>query len=268
MSSNTTQRFVTLAIIVTLSLSVWSGYLYSQTYKLSQDSSLRLAEAGRSLEEVNILVHEANSKLDAANKISSEGNRKLEEANKLLKETEDLLKEIRLHGIAYITSITVEQKPEIHYLTGELLLTVRLNFNASSLSRFPVYYEDKIIDTTESSINISGQTYSFDEFAKTTSAQTDLETPHWSDRPKTLGTDTPQVAVWIGLRGFAFQRQGIVLADPKENMTIGVDLKLQLIQAHTNLVMERTAIHLDFELRPEGQTSVRMLEWEPKPAPP
>jgi hypothetical protein len=42
MSSENTQRFLILAIIVTMSISIWSGDLYLQTYRLSRESKLEL----------------------------------------------------------------------------------------------------------------------------------------------------------------------------------------------------------------------------------
>lgn len=260
MSSQTTQRFVTLAIIVTLTLSVWSGYLYSQTYRLSQDSNLRLAQVEQDVEEMHVLVNEATSKLDTANRIVAEANMKLDEADKTLKEAETLLTDIKNHAIVNITSISVDQKPQVTYLNGEALLMTRLRINVPSPSRFPVYYESNIADPKESTINISRRAYNFEEFAEVTNAQTSAESPLWNEKPQTLVTDTPEVFLWIALRGFAFQRQGIILTEPKENATVIMGLKIQIIQAHTGLVMDQTLVRLDFELGPQGQKAVRIVQ--------
>lgn len=260
MSSLTTQRFVILALIITLSLSVWSGYLYSQTYRLSQESNLKLAEMKQDLREATALANEAVSKLDAANKVFSEANRKLEEADKILKETESLLHEVRNQGIANTTSITIDQRPQIYHFAGETLLAARLNVKVSSPSRYTVYYESDIVNGSESILNFTGRTYGFAEFARTTNAQTDPETPVWNERPKTLGTDVPQVTLWIGLRGLAFQRHGVLLLNPKEDVTVGVSLRLQITQAHTNLVMHQAVVNLVFEIGSGGQSSLRIVE--------
>jgi hypothetical protein len=260
MSSQTTQRFVTLAIIVTLTLSVWSGYLYSQTYRLSQDSNLRLIQVEQDVGEMHVLVNEATSKLDTANRIVAEANMRLDEADKTLKEAETLLTDIKNRAIVNITSISVDQEPQVTYLNGETLLMARLRINVSSPSRFPVYYESNIADPKESTINISRTAYNFEELAKVTNAQTSAESPLWNEKPQTLGTDTPEVFLWIALRGFAFQRQGIILTEPKENATVTIGLKIQIIQAHTGLVMDQTVAQLDFELGPQRQKAVRIVE--------
>lgn len=260
MSSQTTQRFVILAMIITLTLSVWSGYLYSQTYRVSQDSNLKLAEMEQDLREITALASEAASKLDAANKAFSEANRRLEEADKVLKETESLLHEIRNQGIVNITSVTIDQKPQIYYFAGEALLTARLGIKVSSPSRYTVYYESSIVDISESTLNLSGRTYPLPEVARTTNAQTDPETPVWNETPKALGTDIPQVALWVGLRGLAFQRHGILLLNPKEDVTVGVSLKIQVTQAHTNLIMHQEVVRLVFEIGASGQSSLRLVK--------
>mgnify|MGYP001065648739 CR=1 FL=1 len=260
MSGASTQRFVTLAIIVTLTISVWSGYLYSQAYRLSQDSNLRLIEVKQDIERMTALVNEATSKFDAANKLVSEADRKLVEADSILKETEELLEEIRNQGIANITSITVGQTPQIYYYSGEALLTVGLNLSISSPSKYPAYYESNIVDTTKSVVNVSGQSQNFEEFARITNAQTEPEEPIWIQRPNTLGTDTNPVTFWIGLREFAFQRRGILLTASRENVTIWVDLKIQVVQAHTNLVIDQATVHLKFELISGGKALVTLTK--------
>jgi hypothetical protein len=60
-------------------------------------------------------------------------------------------------------------------------------------------------------------------------------------------------------RSLAFQRQGIVLANPKENVKVRIDLRIQILQAHTNLVMHQMTTDLDFEFGPDGQTSARLI---------
>lgn len=260
MSSQTTQRFVILAMIITLTLSVWSGYLYSQTYRVSQDSNLKLAEMEQALREVDALASEAASKLDAANKVFSEANRRLEEADRVLKETESLLHEIRNQGIVNITSITIDQKPQIYYFAGEALLAARLGIKISSPSIYTVYYESNIVDISESILNFTGRTYGLPEFARTTNAQTDPDTPAWNGTPKALGTDLPQVTLWVGLRGLAFQRHDVLLPNPKEDITVGVNLKIQVTQAHTNLIMHQEVVRLVFEIRASGQSSLRIVK--------
>lgn len=259
MSSQTQQRFVTLAIIVTLSISIWSGYLYSQAYRLSQDSNMQLAEVSQNMREMDVLVNEATSRLDAANRVFADASRKMEEAKSIMRETEVLLSEVRNHGIANITSMSIEQKPKIQYLKGEALLVTKLTMNISSPSRFPVYFESSIVDTAESAINLSGRIYKFVDFARVSNVQTNSESPLWDEKSEVLGTDVPQVTFWIGLRGLAFQRQGIVLANPKENVKVRIDLRIQILQAHTNLVLHQRITDLDFEFGPDGQTSARLI---------
>lgn len=260
MPSQTTQRFVTLAIIVTLTLSVWSGYLYSETYRLSQDSNLRLIQVEQDLGEMHVLANEATSKLDTANRIIAEANMKFDEANQTLREAGTLLTDINNHAIVNITSISVDQEPQVTYLNGEALLMTRLRINVSSPSRFPVYYESNIADPKESRINISRGAYNFEELTEVTNAQTSSESPLWNEKPQTLGTDNPEVFLWIALRGFAFQRQGIILTEPKENATVTIGLKIRIIQAHTGLVMDQNLVQLDFELGPQGQKAVRIVK--------
>ena len=88
MSSENTQRFFILAIIVTLSISVWSGYLYSQTYRISQESKLELEATKKKLTEVDELLSEVNSKLETANELFSEATRRLQKAYNIQKDTE------------------------------------------------------------------------------------------------------------------------------------------------------------------------------------
>lgn len=259
MSSQTQQRFVTLAIIVTLSISIWSGYLYSQAYRLSQDSNVHLAEVSQDMREMDVLVNEATSRLDAANRVFADASRKMEEAKSILRETEVLLSEVRNHGIVNITSMSIEQKPQIQYLNGEALLATKLTMNISSPSRFPVYYESSIVDTAESTVNLSGRMYKLVDFAKVSNVQTNSENPLWDEKSTVLGTDVSQVTFWIGLRSLAFQRQGIVLVNPKENVKVRIDLRIQILQAHTNLVMHQITTDLDFEFGPDGQTSARLI---------
>lgn len=77
MSSENTQRFLILAIIVTMSISIWSGYLYLQTYRISQESKLELEATKQKLAEVDELLNEVNSKLETANELFSEATRRL-----------------------------------------------------------------------------------------------------------------------------------------------------------------------------------------------
>jgi len=223
---------------------------------------LRLTEVRQDIERMAVLVNEATSKFEAANKLVSEADRKLEEANNILKETKELLKEIKNQGIANITSVTVDQTPRIYYYSGEALLTVGLNLKVSSPSRYLVYYESNIVDTTGSTINISGRGYYLDEFAKVSNAQVGMETPNWSGKPEALGTDTNPVTFWIGLKEFAFQRKGILLTSSRENVTIGISLRLQIIRAYTNLVMDQITVHLVFELGSGGKASATVTEFD------
>ena len=232
--------------------------MYSQTYRLSQDVNLKLAQVEKNMGNMTNLVNEATSKLDAANNSVSVATRRLEEANKILKETKDLLNEIKNQGIVKMTAITVDQKPKIYYPDSEALLTIGLGIQVSSPSNFPVYYESNIVNTAESIINISGRTYNFDDFAKATNAQTNLDIPFWDVKPQTLGTDASKVGLWVGLREFPFQRKGILLTGSMEPVTFEVVLKIQLIQAHNNLVMDQTIVRLDFKITGD-QVSVTIV---------
>jgi hypothetical protein len=245
---------------ITLSLSAWSSYLYSQTYRLSQDSNVRLSETGQLLMEATTLASEAASKLDAANKILSEANRKLEEVDDIMRETKSLLSEIERQGAVNMTLVSVDDKPRICYFAGEPLLAVRLVMKVSSLSKYTVYYESSIVEISGSSLNFSGQVYGLAEFARITNAQTDLEAPIWNRETEALGTDIPEVALWIGLRSLAFQRHGVLLLDPKENVTLGLSLKIEITQAHTSLVMHQALFHLVFEIGPRERISLRIVE--------
>ena len=91
MSSENTQRFLILAIVVTMSISVWSGYLYSQTYRISQESKLELEVTKQKLVEVDELLSEVNSKLETANELFSEGTRRLQNADDIPLEAVELV---------------------------------------------------------------------------------------------------------------------------------------------------------------------------------
>ncbi|MBS7622049.1 hypothetical protein KEJ39_00005 [Candidatus Bathyarchaeota archaeon] len=233
--------------------------MYSQTYRLSQDSNVRLNEAGKVLMEATVLASEAASKLDAANKILLEANRRLEEVDNVMKETKSLLSEIERQGVVNITSMAVDDMPRLYYFAGEPLLGVRLVMKVSSLSKYTVYYESSIVEISSSSMNFSGRVYGLAEFARITNAQTDLEAPIWNQETRALGTDIPQVAFWIGLRGLAFQRHGVLLLDPKENVTLVLNLKIEIIQAHTSLVMHQASLRLLCEIGPREQISLRIV---------
>ncbi|MBS7625477.1 hypothetical protein KEJ51_00290 [Candidatus Bathyarchaeota archaeon] len=263
MSSRTTQRFVSLAIIVTLTISIWSGYLYSQAYRLSQESSMKLDEAKKSLEGATQLIREASSKLDEAKQIASEGKAKIDEANRILSETENLLKDIRRQGIIYINAVSVDGSPQTMYFAGEPLIAVRVRMSIASPSNIPIYYESKVVNPIESKINFSGATYSFNEYVKVTDAQPSRGAPSWSAQPTSLGTEVTELYLWIGLRSLPFQRKQIFLSDPKTNMTVGVELKMELLQAHTNLVLNQAKVYIMFEFKC-GEASARLIDWGPR----
>jgi len=263
MSGRATQRFVSLAIIVTLTISIWSGYLYSQAYRLSQESSMKLDEAKKSLEEVTQLIKEASSKLDEAKQIASEGKTKIDEANRILSETENLLRDIRRQGIIYVNAVSVDRPPQTMYFAGEPLIAVRVRMSIASPSNLPIYYESKIVNPAESKINFSGATFSFSEYVKVTDGQPDGETPVWSTQPTSLGAEVKELYLWIGLRSLAFQRKQIFLSDPKTNMTVVVELKMELLQAHTNLVLNQAKAQIIFEFKC-GEASARLIDWGPR----
>ena len=73
---------------------------------------------------------------------------------------------------------------------------------------------------------------------------------------KALATDNQKVALWIGLRGLAFQRQGILLPEPDNNNIVSIKLQIRIVQAHTDLVMNQKTINLIFQLNPEAQSSI------------
>ncbi|MEM3003950.1 MAG: hypothetical protein QXK96_01465 [Candidatus Bathyarchaeia archaeon] len=221
---------------------------------------MRLSETGQLLMEATTLASEAASKLDAANRILSEANRKLEEVDYIMRETKSLLSEIERQGAVNVTLVEVKDKPQVCYFAGEPLLAVRLSMKISSLSKYTVYYESSIVKITESSLNLSGRVYGLAEFARITNAQTDLEAPIWNQETKALGTDVPEVALWIGLRSLAFQRHGVLLLEPKENVTLVLGLKIEITQAHTSLVMHQTLLHLAFEIGPRERISLKTVE--------
>ncbi|MGQ9543647.1 MAG: hypothetical protein ACUVTM_06150 [Candidatus Bathyarchaeia archaeon] len=264
MSGKATQRLVTFAIIVTLTISIWSGYLYSQAYRLSQESSLKLDEAKKSLEDATILIKEASSRLDEAKQIASEGRVKIDEANRMLRETEELLKEIRRQGIIRINSVTVDGELKTVYFAGEPLIASRVKISVASPSDLPIYYESRIVNPVESKINFSGAKYNFIEYVKFTDAQPSGGAPVWDAHPTSLGTEVSEIYFWIGLRSLAFQRKQIFLSDPKTDMTVWVDLKIELLQAHTNLVLNQAKARFIFEFKTGGQASVRLVDWGPR----
>ncbi len=256
MSSENTQRFLILAIIISLSISVWSGYLYLQTYRISQESKLELEITKQKLEEVDELLSEVDSKLQTANKLFSEATQKLQNTERILKDTEDLLAEMVNYTILEVNLIDLQQKPEIHYLNGEKLLASKLSLEISSPSKYPIYYESNIVNVAESTIEVNDQPQSFIEFVKISNAQTDTENPVWDEDVKALGTDNQKVVLWIGLRGLAFQRQGILLPEPDNNTTVSIKLQIKIVQAHTDLVMNQKTIDITFQLSPEAQSSI------------
>jgi hypothetical protein len=160
------------------------------------------------------------------------------------------------HTIINMKLIDLQQKPEIHNLYGEKLFASRLLMEISSPSKYPIYYESSIVDIQECIIKINDQPQSFPEFVRITNAQNNLETPIWDNKLKAIGTDNPKVALWIGLRGLAFQRIGILLPEPDNNTTVSIKLQIKILQAHTNLVMNQETINIIFQLSPEAQTSI------------
>jgi hypothetical protein len=256
MSSENTQRFLILAIVVSLSISVWSGYLYLQTYKISQESKLELEITKQKLEEVDELFSEVNSKIETANELFSEATQKLQNTERILKDTEDLLAEMVNYTILDVNLIDLQQKPEIQYLNGEKLLASKLSLEISSPSKYPIYYESSIVDVAESTIEVNDQPQRFTEFVKISNAQTDNENPVWDADVKALGTDNQEVSLWIGLRGFAFQRQGILLPEPNNNTIVSIKLQIKIVQAHTDLIMNQKTINIIFKLSPEVQSSI------------
>ena len=256
MSSENTQRFLILAIVVSLSISVWSGYLYLQTYRISQESKLELEITKQKLGEVDELLSEVNSKLKTANKLFSEATQKLQNTERILKDTEDLLAEMVNYTILDVNIIDFQQKPEIYYLNGEKLLASKLSLEISSPSKYPIYYESSIVDVTESTIEVNDQPQRITEFVKISNAQTDNENPVWDEDVKALGTDNQEVYLWIGLRGLAFQRQGILLPEPNENTIVSIKLQIKIVQAHTDLVMNQKTINIIFSLSPETPSSI------------
>jgi len=256
MSSENTQRFLILAIVVTMSISVWSGYLYSQTYRISQESKLELEATKQKLAEIDELLSEVNSKLETANELFSEGTRRLQNADDILKDTEDLLAEVVNYTIINVNFIDLQQKPEIHYLNGEKLLASKLSLEISSPSKYPLYYESSIVDVAECIIEVNDQPQRFTEFVRISNVQINTEVPDWDEDVKALGTDNPKVALWIGLRGLAFQRQGILLPEPYDNNTVSIKMQIKIVQAHTDLVMNQKTININFQLSPEAQRSI------------
>lgn len=256
MSSENTQRFLILAIVVTMSISVWSGYLYLQTYRISQESKLELEATKQKLAEIDELLSEVNSKLETANELFSEGTRRLQNADDILKDTEDLLAEVVNYTIINVNFIDLQQKPEIHYLNGEKLLASKLSLEISSPSKYPLYYESSIVDVVECIIEVNDQPQRFTEFVRISNVQINTEVPDWDEDVKALGTDNPKVALWIGLRGLAFQRQGILLPEPYDNNTVSIKLQIKIVQAHTDLVMNQKTININFQLSPEAQRSI------------
>ena len=256
MSSENTQRFLILAIIISLSISVWSGYLYLQTYRISQESKLELEITKQKLADVDELLSEVNSKLETANELFSEATQKLQNTERILTDTEDLLTEMINYTILDVNLIDLQQKPEIHYMNGEKLLASKLLLEISSPSKYPIYYESSIVDVVESTIEVNGQPQSFTEFVKISNAQTDTENPVWDEDVKALGTDNQKVVLWIGLRGLAFQRQGILIPKPDNNTTVSIKLQIKIIQAHTDLVMNQKTIDITFHMSPEAQSSI------------
>ncbi|WP_455280537.1 hypothetical protein [[Eubacterium] cellulosolvens] len=256
MSSEITQRFFILAIIVTLSISVWSGYLYSQTYRISQESKLELEAAKKKLIEVEELLSEANSKLETASELFSEASKRLQEAHDIQEDTKKLLTEMFNQTIINVNFIDLQQKPEIHHLHGEKLLTSRLLIEISSPSKYPIYYESSIVDIPECIIKVNDQPQSFTELVRVSNVQNDLEMPVWDNELRAIGTNNPKVALWIGLRGLAFQRQGILLPEPDNNTTVLIKLQIKIVQAHTDLVMNQETINITFQLSPEAQRSI------------
>ena len=256
MSSENTQRFLILAIIISLSISVWSGYLYLQTYRISQESKLELEITKQKLEEVDELLSEVDSKLQNANKLFSEATQKLQNTERILKDTEDLLAEMINYTILDVKLIDLQQKPEIHYLNGEKLLASKLSLEVSSPSKYPIYYESNIVEVEESTIEVNDQPQRFIEFVEISNAQTDTENPVWDEDVKALGTDNQKVVLWIGLRGLAFQRQGILLPEPDNNTTVSIKLQIKIVQAHTGLVMNQKTIDIIFHMSPEAQSSI------------
>lgn len=256
MSSENTQRFLILAIIVTLSISVWSGYLYLQTYRMSQESKLELEVTKQKLAEVDELLHDVNSKLETANELFSEATRRLQNTERILKDTEDLLAEMVNYTIINVNLIELQQQPEIHYLNGEKLIVSKLSLEILSPSKYPIYYESNIIDVKECTILVNDQPQRFTEFVKISNVQTNTEIPDWDEDVKALGSDNPKVALWIGLRGLAFQRQGILLPEPDNNTTVSIKLQIKIVQAHTDLVMNQKTANIIFQLSPEAQRSI------------